>query len=291
MLSVIIPTYNEKDNVIPLLARLRAALTAVPFEVVFVDDSTDGTDQVISSCTRQDPRVRLIHRDGRRGLASAVVEGIRAARGDAFCVLDGDLQHPPEAIPRLLQALDDADIAIASRRIPGGGDAGLSPVRRLASYTATLLARALLPPVRGINDPMSGFFVCRKEVVEGVDQRPVGFKILLEVLARGAYRRVAEVPYVFQPRRAGATKLDLDAQVAFLHHLWALRRDRPAATSGRRSLPRWLVWGWPFACCSCRCTTPGTCRPGTTCSSIYRATTRPTRRSASSPTVPGPTAG
>jgi dolichol-phosphate mannosyltransferase len=284
MLSVIIPTYNEKDNVIPLLARLRAALTAVPFKVVFVDDSTDGTDQVISSCTRQDPRVRLIHRDGRRGLASAVVEGIRAARGDAFCVLDGDLQHPPEAIPRLLQALDDADIAIASRRIPGGGDAGLSPVRRLASYTATLLARALLPPVRGINDPMSGFFVRRKEVVEGVDQRPVGFKILLEVLARGAYRRVAEVPYVFQPRRAGATKL-------VLHHLWALRRDRPAATSGRRSLPRWLVWGWPFACCSCRCTTPGTCRPGTTCSSIYRATTRPTRRSASSPTVPGPTAG
>ncbi len=226
MLTIIVPTYNERDNIAPLWGRLRSALGKVPFEVVFVDDSTDGTDGVIAAYAKEDPRVRLLHRESQRGLATAVVEGVQAARGDLFCVLDADLQHPPELIADLLAALDNADVVVASRFVPGGRNA-LSPFRRLVSRGAILLAQAIVPAARKVKDPTSGFFLCRRKAVEGLQLRPIGFKILLEILAKGKYRQVREVPYAVEHRRAGSSKLGVSEQLGYLKHLWALRRSKP----------------------------------------------------------------
>lgn len=227
MLTIIVPTYNERGNIAPLWGRIRSALGNVPFEVVFVDDSTDGTDRVIAAYAKEDPRVRLLHRESQRGLATAVVEGIQAARGDLFCVLDADLQHPPELISDLLSALDNADVVVASRFVPGGRNE-LSPFRRLVSRGAILLAQAFVPATRTVRDPTSGFFLCRRQVVEGLELRPIGFKILLEILAKGKYKRVREVPYVVEHRRTGSSKLGVSEQLGYLQHLWELKRSKPS---------------------------------------------------------------
>jgi len=228
-LSIILPTYNESGNVEHLVERIERALPGIPHELVFVDDSTDGTDAAIAACARRYGHITLIHRSGRRGLASAVIEGIRRATGTFVCVLDADLQHPPELIPLLLEALKrtEADIVVASRNIVGGGYEAFSAARRWASRVATGLARALLLRARLVSDPMSGFFAMRKKVVQDVALRPLGYKILLEILVRGRLTRVAEVPYRFQARGAGQSKLTLRQQGEYLRHLLRLVTVHP----------------------------------------------------------------
>jgi dolichol-phosphate mannosyltransferase len=228
-LSVILPTYNERETVSRLIDRVARALDGIPHELVFVDDSTDGTDAEIVAGTRRYPQIVLVHRARRAGLATAVVEGIRRARGEVLCVLDADLQHPPEAIPLLLEALERAraDLVVASRHLPGGADEGLGAARRLASRAATLLARGLLSRGRLVSDPMSGFFAVRREALAGVALRPVGYKILLEVLVRARLRRVVEVPYRFQARGAGASKLSARQQWEYALHLLRLLTVQP----------------------------------------------------------------
>jgi dolichol-phosphate mannosyltransferase len=229
VLSIVLPTYNERDNVEPLFARIARALGPIPYELVVVDDSSDGTDALVAALARERRNIRLIHRETRSGLATAVLEGIASARGDVVCVLDADLQHPPEALPRLLHAMEEsgADVAVASRYVPGGGSGGLSALRKFASRAATVLARSLLSRARVVSDPMSGFFAFRRSVVEGVALRPVGYKILLEILVRGDIRRVTEVPYSFQARGAGESKLSMKQNVEYLQHLAQLIRVRP----------------------------------------------------------------
>ncbi|MDR7544440.1 MAG: glycosyltransferase [Armatimonadota bacterium] len=228
-LSLIIPTYNEADNVGLLAERIRQSLAGAEYEVIFVDDSTDGTDRVIAALSRQDARILLVHRENQRGLAAAVVEGIAQARGRTLCVLDADLQHPPEVILVLLDALQraQADVVVASRYVPGGSYETFSRSRRLVSRMATLLARRLLHRARAVADPLSGFFVVRREVLEGVQLQPVGYKILLEILVRGRIMRVAEVPYRFHPRRAGQSKLTWRQHLDYLRHLARLVRVDP----------------------------------------------------------------
>jgi dolichol-phosphate mannosyltransferase len=229
VLSIIVPTYNERANIEALLERVTRALRGVPHEMLVIDDSTDGTDAVVAACAGRYPGLTLVHRDGRRGLATAAVDGIGRATGDAICVLDADLQHPPELIPLLMEALDraDADVAVASRNVPGGGYEAFAPTRRLASRGATLLAQALLSRARLVSDPMSGFFVVRRRVVEGATLRPLGYKILLEILVRGRLSRVAEVPYRFQARGAGASKLTWRQQWEYLRHVARLLGVQP----------------------------------------------------------------
>lgn len=229
MLSIIVPTYNERANIEALLERVTRALASVRHELIVIDDSTDGTDAVVAACAARYPNLTLVHREGRRGLATAAVEGIRRASGDAICVLDADLQHPPETIPVLLEALGwaDADVAVASRNAPGGGYEAFAVARRLASRMATLLAQALLSRARLVSDPMSGFFVFRRRVVDGVTLRPLGYKILLEILVRGRLSRVVEVPYRFQARGGGASKLTWRQQWEYLRHLVRLLGVRP----------------------------------------------------------------
>lgn len=222
MLSVVVPTYNEKDNVRRLLRLIDESLrgVGVEYEVVVVDDnSPDGTADVVRSLSGEYP-VRLVVRRGRMGLSSAVLDGIRKARGGVVAVMDADLQHPPRLLPELYErVVKGYDIVVASRYVKGGSVKGWGLYRRLVSRVATVIARALLPEARRVKDPMSGFFAIRREVVEGVRLNPQGFKILLEILVKGRYNRVCEIPYEFRPREAGESKLGAAEMINYLLHV------------------------------------------------------------------------
>lgn len=228
-LSVILPTYNESENIRRVLERIDRALGGVRYEAIVVDDGNDGTDRIVAEIARSSPHVRLIHREGLRGLASAVVEGIEAARGVVVCVLDADLQHPPETLPVMVEALErtGADLVVASRYIQGGRYETFTAMRRLTSRVATTLARLLLHRARLVSDPLSGFFAFRRSTVEDTELRPLGYKILLEILARGRIARVAEVPYEFDARTAGQSKLTLRQNLEYLRHLARLVTAHP----------------------------------------------------------------
>jgi dolichol-phosphate mannosyltransferase len=218
-LAVIIPVYGEAANVAPLVARLDAALAGVAWEAVFVDDdSPDGTAAEARRIAAADPRIRCIRRIGRRGLASACMEGFLSVSAPFVAVMDGDLQHDETILPALLAAVEGgADIAIGSRHVPGGGaEGGFSAARGALSDAGAKLARMLLPvPVA---DPMSGFFLLRRETVEQVAPclAARGFKILLDILLSSPRRlAVAEVPYSFRSRQAGESKLDATVLLEF----------------------------------------------------------------------------
>jgi dolichol-phosphate mannosyltransferase len=225
-ITVIIPTYNEHNNLQPLLRRVHAALSRVNYEMLLIDDnSSDGTAELAQSLASQYP-VRVIIRKDEKGLASAVVHGLRHAKGDIAAVIDADLQHPPELLPVLLEAIQGgAQVAVASRYVKGGGCQGWSVLRRLVSKTATMLAHVFLPSTRKILDPMSGYFMLDKDVVSGADLNPMGYKILLEILVKGKFTRVAEVPYCFAVRSSGESKLGLRQQADYLRHLYLLMRS------------------------------------------------------------------
>ncbi|MEN3000051.1 MAG: glycosyltransferase [Acidilobaceae archaeon] len=207
-LTVVIPTYNEAENVPRLISALRGALSGVDYELLFVDDdSPDGTWKIVQEESQRDPRVRLLRRVGKRGLGSAIVEGMKAARGEFIAVMDADFQHPPEVLPLMLREAErGADVVVGSRYARGGGVRGWSSLRRIISLGASALAYLLLGEVRKTSDPVSGFFLLRRGLsMEGVEGR--GYKVLLELLVANPRARVAEVPYVFSGRAAGESKL------------------------------------------------------------------------------------
>jgi dolichol-phosphate mannosyltransferase len=211
-LTVIVPCYRERGNVAPMIARLDAALAGIDWEAIFVDDdSPDGTADAVRAVAAVDPRIRCIRRIGRRGLASAVIEGALASSAAYVGVIDGDLQHDETRLPVMLASLraGEADIVVASRFAEGGDAAGLSSAfRHRLSATAIRLAGTMLP-VR-LTDPMSGFFMLRQRDFERVtpDLTGQGFKILLDLLLswRGPVR-VKEVGATFRPRTEGESKL------------------------------------------------------------------------------------
>lgn len=225
--SVVVPTRNEAGNVDVLEQKLDLALEGIEYEVVVVDDSNDSvTRPALRGAAARNPHWRVIERSvaEQTGLASAVVTGIEAARGMAVCVMDGDLQHPPEIVPQLLMAIErGADLAVASRYMPGGSRAGLDGnVRNLVSRSCTWLAQALFPEARRTSDPLSGFFCCRRTAIKGLELKPRGFKILLEVLVCAPQMRVADVPFVFGSRLAGESKASTRQGILFLGHLASL---------------------------------------------------------------------
>jgi dolichol-phosphate mannosyltransferase len=230
-LTVVVPTYNERDNMAPLLARLGAALAGLPARVLVVDDSDDGTAEVVRSLAPSTlVPVDVLHRPvGERsgGLGGAVLAGLRASDSQYVVVIDGDLQHPPELVPQLLyRAMDaGADVVVASRYIEGGSGEGLAGLRRrLVSQGATALAKTAFPVrLRGCSDPMSGFFLVRREALDPDALRPDGFKILLEILGRHRRLRIAEVPFTFGERHAGDSKARLSQGLVYLRHLARLR--------------------------------------------------------------------
>lgn len=223
MLSVVVPTYNEAGSIPKLAERLRAALDGREWELVVVDDgSPDGTADIAAALAPRVP-VHVVRRAGKAGLASAVVAGFNAARGDVLVVMDADLSHPPETVPALAAAIDaGADLAVGSRYVRGGGVMDWPWRRRLVSRVACLMGNALVP----VRDATSGFFALRRSVVDGVKLNPIGFKIGFEVIARGRYRTVVEVPYTFRDRELGASKFGRREIIQYVVQLGQVARDR-----------------------------------------------------------------
>lgn len=225
MLSLVLPTYNEAENLPELLTEIEEAMGDIPFEVVVVDDdSPDRTWEVAGRCARDRPYLRVLRRVGQSGLSSAVLDGFRMALGDILAVMDSDGQHDPRLLPRLYGAVrENAGIAIGSRYVPGGSVEGWARARHAASYIATGLAWLVCP--RRVRDPMSGFFALDRRTFAALETRvhPRGFKILLEFLAllpSGA--RVVEAPLAFRLRRRGESKLNARVEAQYLLQICSL---------------------------------------------------------------------
>ncbi|MBZ5669911.1 MAG: glycosyltransferase family 2 protein [Acidobacteriia bacterium] len=224
MISVVIPTYNEAAVIEETLRRAAAALrtAAEDFELVVVDDAgTDGTAERAESLASEIP-VHVLRRPGRLGLATAVLDGWAIARGEVLGVMDADLQHPPEVLTGLAQAIrkEGADLAIGSRYVPGGGTSDWTWMRRMISRTATHMAATVLPlKLAAVGDPMSGVFLVRASALCDAHLNPLGYKILLEVLAKAHYQKLVEVPYIFQERERGSSKLGARQYLEYLLHL------------------------------------------------------------------------
>lgn len=237
--SIVVPAYRESANLKPLTERIFAATrkAAIEAELIIVDDnSQDGTESVVDSLASDYP-VRLVVRTDQRGLSSAVLAGFAEARYDRFIVMDADLQHPPEAVPEMLKALEngDCDFVSGTRYTPGGEIAEDWPLhRRLVSLCARLTARPLTP----LSDPLSGFFAIHRRTWERAKHLDsIGYKIALEIYVKAGCRRPAEVSIRFNARHAGESKLTGAVIGGYLGHLLKLYRSR---------FP-WLVWTIPAA--------------------------------------------
>ncbi len=223
-LSIVVPTYNERDRLTDLVEAIFAAYAAEPLdgELVIVDDnSPDGTGALADDLATRH-RIVVLHRAGKLGLGTAVIEGFAAASAAVVGVIDADMSHPPALLPRMFAAMRtaDADAVVASRYIPGGGTRNWERSRLLMSRLACVMARGLTP----IRDATSGYFLIRRDLAQGVEISAGGFKICLELLVRSRPASLVEVPYVFVGRTAGESKMNLKEATGYLRQLRALRR-------------------------------------------------------------------
>ncbi len=218
--AIIVPTFNERENISLLLEKIEAALADVAWEVIFVDDdSEDGTPKIILERCRADIRIRILRRFGRRGLASAVVEGISSTSAPYVAVMDADLQHDERLLKPMLELLrrDEADLVIGSRYLPQAGVGDWDERRQRLSQLATLLSRLVVKT--DLTDPMSGFFMLRREAFEAAVRHlsAQGYKILLDIIASSPKPlRIKELPYVFRLRQYGESKLDALVSLEYL---------------------------------------------------------------------------
>jgi dolichol-phosphate mannosyltransferase len=236
----VVPTYNERDRLPELVRAIFAAYdeAGIYGELVIVDDnSPDGTGKVADTLALEFP-IRVVHRAGKLGLGTAVVEGFNAAEAEIVGVIDADLSHPPALVPRMLAIMQEehADVVIGSRYVPGGGTSHWEASRVLMSKFACLLARGLTP----VRDATSGFFLMRRDRARGVTISAGGFKICLELLIRSEPRLVIEVPYVFTGRTVGESKMNLKEATGYLRQLrdlYGYRRSRHLSRPKHRVIP------------------------------------------------------
>jgi dolichol-phosphate mannosyltransferase len=231
--TIVIPTYNERDRIGLLLERVFDACDGegLAVEVIIVDDnSADGTGAVADEWSLR-RRVRVIHRTGKLGLGTAVLEGFAVAQAEIVGVMDGDLSHPPELLPGLFRTIAEGnfDLVVASRYVPGGGTSNFPIGRWLLSRAGCWLARPLTP----VRDAMSGFFLIRRSQLDAFQTSVAGFKIGLELFVRSRPRRLAEVGYVFEGRSTGESKMSVAEGTGFLRQLRSLYRDSLAAPTRR----------------------------------------------------------
>jgi dolichol-phosphate mannosyltransferase len=217
-ITIVVPTYEEAENLpnlIDRVAKVREAHDLAIDMLIMDDDSRDGSVELVAA--RPEKWVQLIVRTAKRGLSEAALDGLRRARGDVLVCMDADLSHPPEALPRMLQALEaGADFVIGSRYTAGGSTDDGGFLRWLNSRAATLLAR----PLTSVCDPMAGFFALRRSTFEnGRALNPVGYKIGLELMIKCGCERVVEVPIHFEHRRYGESKLTIKQQLLYFQHL------------------------------------------------------------------------
>lgn len=250
LLSLVVPTYNESGNVVVLVEKLTGLLDRIcpnDYELIIVDDdSPDQTWEIARSLLSEYPNLRVMRRTAERGLSTAVIRGWQASRGRFLGVIDGDLQHPPEVLEKLLGELaSGSDLALASRHVVGGGISEWSVFRRMTSRGAQILGLMIAPQVVGrVSDPMSGYFMVRRSSVTNQILNPQGYKILLEILGRGEIEQIAEVGYVFQERQDGESKVTWRQYVEYLQHLVRLRSDgRLEKFQERFPIGRFLKFG------------------------------------------------
>jgi dolichol-phosphate mannosyltransferase len=239
-LSVVVPTFNERSNIGELVKRIDAALAGISWEVIVVDDdSPDGTASAVREMARSDRRIRVLHRIGRRGLSSACIEGMLASAAGVIAVMDADLQHDETRLPLMLEAIENAgaDMVVGTRYAQGGSVGEWDRARAGMSQLATRLSRLVLRQV--VSDPMSGFFMLRRSVLDETVRglSGMGFKILLDILATSSRRlQLAEVPYTFRDRFSGESKLDSAA-------LWEFAMLLADKTVGRYVPVRFVMFG------------------------------------------------
>lgn len=233
LLSLVLPTYNEAKNIPAIVEQLTRLLDSVipgQYELIVVDDnSPDKTWEIAQSIMAEYPQLRVMRRQDERGLSTAVIRGWQVANGEICGVIDADLQHPPEVLLQMLAIIKehaDVDLVVASRHVEGGGVSDWSLIRRFLSRGAQTLGLIILPGVVGrVSDPMSGYFMVRRQALVGKTMNPLGYKILIETLGRGDIGKVAEVGYVFQERLEGESKVTWRQYVDYLRHLVRLRLD------------------------------------------------------------------
>ena len=208
-LSVIVPTYNERGNLKKLVEKTLSSLKGLKFELIIVDDnSPDGTGKLADELASKHKNVKVVHRQGRLGLGTAILDGAKVADGEIMGVMDADMQHPPEVLRTMLEKAEaGADIVIASRYVKGGGVESWSFFREAMSKGAIWLSHLFLPKTRKVEDTQSGYFLFKRHVIENVSLNVKEFKLLVEILAKGKYKNVVEVPYTFKTRAAGKSKL------------------------------------------------------------------------------------
>lgn len=215
-ISLIIPTYNEAKNIKKVIKRILPSLRKYDYEIVVVDDdSPDGTADIVNSLKIK--RVRLIRRKGKKDLSLSIMDGFKHAKGDIVGVIDADLSHPPELIPKVIEPIikENYDISIASRIVKGGGVENWPFIRRFTSWFASLLAR----PLTNVKDPMSGFFFVKKSKLNYNYLKPRGYKILLEILVKCSLTNFKEVPYIFRNRKYGESKIGSKVILNYIIHL------------------------------------------------------------------------
>ncbi len=227
-LSVVIPTYNERENIPILIDRIKAALGKISHEIIVVDDdSPDRTWELVAELSEKDNNVRLIRRMSEKGLSSAVIEGFASAKGKYLAVIDADLQHDESILPEICAKLDEGfDLVIGSRKTAGGGIENWSYIRRFISFVAGLMAKILLR--NNVSDPMSGYFALTRHFFQEVDEEinPRGFKILLELISRAKNKKITEVGYIFRNRLHGKSKLNTSVIIDYLIALVSLSLGR-----------------------------------------------------------------
>jgi len=240
-LSIVVPTYNESENIVKLIEAIRSNIpNTVYAEIIVVDDnSPDETgrivenyigfenDSVSSNNINNDKKsvIKVIHRENKNGLISAILEGIQSSMGENILVMDADFSHPPETIPKMLEKLSepDCDLVIASRYVKGGSVIGWPIKRRIISKGATNIARHGLK-ISSIKDPMSGFFAFKRHVLQNITFDTTGYKLLLEILVKANNIKVKEIPYTFINRKVGESKLDNSVIFDYVRAVWRLYR-------------------------------------------------------------------
>ncbi|MGH1566415.1 MAG: glycosyltransferase [Nitrosopumilus sp.] len=247
-ISIIIPTYNESENIIKILHSIGEILPKnIPTQAIVVDDnSPDGTGKIVEDYLKNvkkiaDYTIEIIHRKAKDGLGSAILKGIQQAKGDTIVVMDSDFSHPPQIIPKLIESIKkyQYDIAVASRYIKGGKIQGWSIKRKIMSKFATLIAKKGL----GIDtkDPMSGFFAFKRNIIKGLNIDAIGYKILLEILVKTRDVNIKEIPYTFQDRELGSSKLSIKAIFEYCRSVWKLYRyGKPLEKQEKRSSVKFL---------------------------------------------------
>jgi len=223
-LSIIVPVYNEAGNISLLLEKIQKTLIGIAYEVIFVDDSIDETPMVIRKAAEKcTVKIELEHRENKKGLATAVVRGFEIASGDIFAVMDADMQHPPEILlPMYCAMMNNADVCIPSRFIPGGGDGGLDFWRKFVSFVARQLGKIAIYNLRHVSDVTSGIFMIKRSIINKSALNPIGWKICVEIMAVSVYSKIVQIPYVFDQRNNGESKLSYVVTLQYIKQLFNL---------------------------------------------------------------------